>query len=272
MDRFNADTDTYRTSTVRDLVSLAGKTVVVTGAARGLGLSAAVGCAEIGGTVIILDVLDEPTETLQTLASENGITLQYYRADVSDLEALSKVFDLIKQNHGPVNCLVNAAGIGPGGPFVECEQSTIERILAINVQGTMFASQLALKHMKESGRGGAIVNISSIGAHGGIPGQQNAVYCASKGAVSAFTRSLAIEYAQQGVRINSVSPGFFLAKMTPGYLEGDVARLRSFESIVPMGRFADRSELKSIVAFLLTPASSYITGEDILVDGGVQAA
>lgn len=138
--------------------------------------------------------------------------------------------------------------------------------------GTIFASQIAAAQMLEHKRGGAIVNISSIGGHAGIPGQQNAVYCATKGGVLGFTKSLATEYAKSGIRVNSVSPGFFLTKVTPGYLEQDVPRLKLFESLVPMGRFADRGELKSFVAFLLTDAASYITGEDISVDGGVLAS
>lgn len=126
--------------------------------------------------------------------------------------------------------------------------------------------------MLEHKRGGAIVNISSIGGHAGIPGQQNAVYCATKGGVLGFTKSLATEYAKAGIRVNSISPGFFLTKATPGYPEQDVPRLKLFESLVPMRRFADRYELKSFVAFLLTDAASYITGEDIAVDGGVLAS
>lgn len=133
------------------------------------------------------------------------------------------------------------------------------------------ATQFAIEQMTDKGVEGAIVNISSIGGHAGIPGQQNAAYCASKGAILGFTKSLAVEFAQRRIRVNSVSPGFFLTKVTPGYVEGDVARLKLFESLVPMGRFADRAELKSLVAFLLSPASSYITGEDIVIDGGVLA-
>lgn len=125
--------------------------------------------------------------------------------------------------------------------------------------------------MRNSGEGGSIVNISSIGGHAGIPQQLNAVYCASKGAILGFTKSLAVELARDRIRVNSVSPGFFLSRVTPGYIDGDVSRLENFERMVPMGRFADRHEIKSTVAFLLTPAASYITGEDIAIDGGVLA-
>lgn len=125
--------------------------------------------------------------------------------------------------------------------------------------------------MLKQGGGGSIVTISSIGGHAGIPRQKNAVYCASKGAILAFTKSLGVELAENGIRVNSISPGFFLTNVTPGYVEKDVARLESFEEPIPLRRYADRAELKSIVAFLLTEASSYITGEDIAVDGGVLA-
>lgn len=136
----------------------------------------------------------------------------------------------------------------------------------------MFASQLAIRQMRARKQAGAIVNIASIGGHAGIPGQHNAVYCASKGAIVAFTKSLAVELAETGIRVNSVSPGFFLTRATPGYVDGNISLIKRFESLVPVQRFADRLELKGIVAFLLTPASSYITGEDIAVDGGVLAS
>lgn len=220
----------------------------------------------------VIDILDEPVETLKLLRNENGIDITYHRADVTDTSSLSKAFDAISSQLGTVTCLVNAAGVGIGGPFLECQESTMRKILDINVLGTILCTQIVAGVLRKEGRDGAIVNISSIGGHAGIPGQLNAVYCASKGAILGFTKSLAIEFARTGIRVNSVSPGFFLTKATPGYVDGDVALLQSFEQKVPMGRFADRHELKSMVAFLLTPASSYITGEDIAVDGGVLAA
>lgn len=140
------------------------------------------------------------------------------------------------------------------------------------MSGTIYAAQLAAQQMQKHNKGGSIVNISSIGGHAAIPKQLNAVYCASKGAVLGFTRSLAVEFGTQNIRVNSISPGFFLTRCTPGYVEKDLARLESYMDPIPMKRFADRAELKSMVAFLMTPAASYITGEDIAVDGGVLAA
>ena len=135
----------------------------------------------------------------------------------------------------------------------------------------MSACQLAVQQMLAQGRPGSIVNVASIGGHAGVPGQKIAVYCASKGAILAFTKSLAVELAEQGVRVNSISPGFFLTTMIPGYLAGDLAQLQYWEQCIPMKRIADRAELKSLVAFLLSPASSYMTGADVLVDAGVSA-
>lgn len=119
--------------------------------------------------------------------------------------------------------------------------------------------------------GGSIVTVASIGGHKGIAGQSNAVYCASKGAVLSFTKSFAVEVAKHGIRVNSVSPGYFLTSMTPGYVAKDLKLLEQFEALPPLKRIADRAELKSLVPFLLSDASSYITGTDILVDGGILA-
>ncbi len=141
----------------------------------------------------------------------------------------------------------------------------------IKVTGTILSSQAAVRQMLKHGNGGAIVTIASIGAHAAIPEQTNSVYCASKGAILSFTKSLSVELAQQGIRVNSISPGFFITKMTPGYLKKDLAVLEKYANSMPMKRFADRAELKSMAAFLLSPAASYITGQDIAVDGGILA-
>lgn len=125
--------------------------------------------------------------------------------------------------------------------------------------------------MLAQGQPGSIVNVASIGGHGGVPGQLCSIYCASKGAILAFTKSLAVELAEQRIRVNSISPGYILTSMIPGYLARNVAQLNYWEQSIPMKRIADRAELKSLVAFLLSPASSYMTGEDVIVDAGVSA-
>ncbi|KAK6379434.1 hypothetical protein LTS17_006352 [Exophiala oligosperma] len=271
MERFVAETDAYRQHSVQDLISLKGKTAIITGGARGLGLAIARGCAELGANVAALDVLLEPSKEFANLTSDLDVTAKYYSVDVTDNDKLRATFEAITVQFGSIDCLVTAAGIGLGGPLVAYEKSAIERIISINVTGTILSSQLAVQQMTKQGTGGAIVHVSSIGGHAGIPGQTNSIYCASKGAILAFTKSLAVELAESHIRVNSISPGFFLTNMTPGYLKQDLALLEKFESSMPMKRFADRSELKSTVAFLLSPASSYITGQDIAVDGGILA-
>jgi sorbose reductase len=119
--------------------------------------------------------------------------------------------------------------------------------------------------------GGSIVTVASIGGHKAISGQSNAVYCASKGAVLSFTKSFAVEVAKHGIRVNSISPGYILTNMTPGYVAKDLKKLELFEALPPLKRIADRAEVKSLVPFLLSNASSYITGTDVLIDGGILA-
>ncbi|EXJ85256.1 hypothetical protein A1O3_05931 [Capronia epimyces CBS 606.96] len=270
MERFVAETDAYRTRSVHDLITLKGKTAVITGGARGLGLAIARGCAELGANIAVLDLLEQTAEVAE-LERGTGVKVQYYRVDVSDPEALDATFTKLLSDFGSIDCLVTAAGVGTGGPFLEHDKRTIDRVISINLTGTILCTQLAVKQMLQQGNGGSIVTISSIGGHAGIPQQKNAVYCATKGAILGFTKSLAVEMAEHGIRVNSISPGFFLTNVTPGYPQKNVALLESYVQKIPVKRFADRSELKSIVAFLLTEASSYITGEDIAVDGGVLA-
>ncbi|EXJ96364.1 hypothetical protein A1O1_01490 [Capronia coronata CBS 617.96] len=270
MERYVAETDAYRSIPIQKELSLAGKTVVVTGGARGLGLAIAHGCAELGANIAVIDMLPEPSPDLKHL-DDLKVKWKFYNTDITDTDGLESTFKDIVSVFGSIDGLVNGAGTGGGSPFVEFERARMQRIVGVNVLGTMAVTQLATQQMVKQGRGGAVVSISSIGGHVNIPGQTNAPYSASKGAILSFTKALAVELADRNIRVNSVSPGFFLTKITPGYLAGDVERLMGFENSVPMGRFADRRELKSVVAFLLTSASSYITGQDLAVDGGVLA-
>jgi len=269
MERYNATTPNYRTRSVQDLLSLKGKTVVITGGARGLGLSFARGCAEAGGNVAVIDRLAAPDPEFKLLETECGVKAKFYNGDVTDYAAIEALLDSIAGDFGGIDCLVTAAGIGSGIPLVDYTPEKIHNMFDVNVLGTIQITQLAVRRMIAQGHGGSIVAIASIGAHKAIPDQTNSIYCATKGAVLTFAKAAASELARHGIRVNSISPGFFLTPMTPGYLDKNVAKLRGFEDHIPLGRFADRAEIKSTLVMLLSDAGSYITGQDIVVDGGV---
>ncbi|KIW69537.1 hypothetical protein PV04_05410 [Phialophora macrospora] len=272
METFDAKSDAYKRRSVRDLLSLHGKTIVVTGGGRGLGLAFARGCAEVGANIAILDLHIAPEEDLDSLSSQLGVKAEYFRVDITDHQGLKDVFDSIKQNFGSIDGLINAAGVAIARSFLEHSLDEIQKTLGVNVIGTMTATQLAVRQMIAQQTGGSIVNIASIAGHKSMKGQENvAAYSASKAAVLGFTRAIAVELASKNIRVNSISPGYFLTEMSPGYAEKNWDKLRGFEVTVPMGRFADRGELKSLAAFLMSPAASYMTGEDIVVDGGILA-
>jgi len=271
MDRFKAENSQYREKSVQDLVSLKGKTVVITGGARGLAFAWARGCAELGANVAVIDRLEAPDPEFKLLETECGIKAKFYKGDVTDHSGLEAVFEEIVKDFGTLDCLVTGAGIGSGGPLIDTPKEKIQKIIDVNVLGTIYACQLFSRHLIPHKRPGSIVTVASIGAHGGIAGQTNAVYCASKGAVLSFTKSYAVEMAPHSIRVNSISPGFFLTNMTPGYLTGDLDKLEFFENTMPMKRFADRAESKSLVSFLLSDGASYNTGTDVPIDGGLLA-
>jgi NAD(P)-dependent dehydrogenase (short-subunit alcohol dehydrogenase family) len=125
--------------------------------------------------------------------------------------------------------------------------------------------------MLRQGQGGSIITVNSVATYSSCCNRKKSDYSASKGAVVSFTKSLAVELAAENIRVNSICPGYFLTKLTPGYLQNDVEKLKGFVREVPLGRFADRAEIKAMVPFLLSDASSFTTGSDFLVDGGLLA-
>lgn len=243
---------------------LHGKVALVTGAARGIGAASARALAEAGAAVVVTDVLDADGEALTASLREAGHVARYEHLDVSDEASWRRVVDRTIGDHGRLDVLVNNAGIGT---LLDVESETREgwdRLIAVNETGVWLGMKAVAPSMRSAG-GGSIVNVSSIfGAVGGFGG--SIAYHASKGAVRLMSKNAAIHWAKDGIRVNSVHPGFIDTPMI-----GEVKDTPVEAAILgqtPMGRLGTPEEIGSVIAFLASPAASYMTGSEVYVDGG----
>jgi NAD(P)-dependent dehydrogenase (short-subunit alcohol dehydrogenase family) len=253
---------------------VAGKVCVVTGAARGLGLAAAELLFAEGANVLLSDVDIEAGEAAALGLDHSGRRAAFTPHDVTDAGDWARVLDLAASRFGPVDVLVNNAGVAA---IMDVEQLTPkewQRTLDINLSGVMYGTQAAIARMK--GRGGSIVNIASIEGLIGEP--LIPAYNASKGGVRLFSKSAAIHCARAGyrIRINNVCPGFAETQMVAGALAAMPAEdAQAFAARtlarIPLGRFAQPREIAAAVLFLASDESSYVTGSDLVVDGGMTA-
>jgi NAD(P)-dependent dehydrogenase (short-subunit alcohol dehydrogenase family) len=241
------------------------QTALVTGAASGIGHRIAVGLAEAGANVACLDL---PSPGLEGVAAEirhlTGKALAL-PGDVTKPEDLAQAVHHIGEVLGPLSLAVNCAGVADAAPAEEMELAQWQRVLNINVTGVFLSCQAEARVMLSHGRG-AIVNIASMSGTIVNRGLLQAHYNASKAAVAHLTKSLAMEWAGRGIRVNAISPGY---TATPMNRRPEVAeQVKQFEADTPLGRMASVDELVGPAIFLLSDAASFCTGVDLLVDGG----
>jgi len=244
---------------------LDGKVALVTGGSRGLGLEAALALKEAGAKVA---VLARRASFFEEAKKHLGEAL-YLEGDVRDEGRLLGVVDQVERELGPLTILVNAAGISWGTPSWEMPVEKVREVLEVNLVGAFLASRAAAQRMRERGYG-KIIHIASVaGLKGEYPEVLDAVgYSASKGGLIALTRDLAVKWGRFGIRVNALAPGFFPTRMTEKVLPKAEAFLKA---TLPLGRPGKPGELGGAVLFLASPASDYITGAILPVDGGATA-
>jgi len=243
---------------------LAGKVAIITGAARGQGAVEAELFVKEGAKVVLTDVLVEEGKNLAEKLGENAIFLEH---DVSSSDAWKTVAAKAKEHFGKIDVLVNNAGIaGKESPLEDTLEENFMKIINVNQLSVFLGMKYVAPYMKEQGSG-SIVNISSLAGLGCYPG--NISYTASKWAVRGMTKAAAVELAASGIRVNSVHPGYIDTEMIRA--EGTDGLTEAGPSIVPMQRYGDAIEAAKMVLFLASDDSSYSTGSEFTLDGGIHA-
>lgn len=242
-----------------------GKVVVVTGAGSGIGAATARRFAQEGAAVVLCG---RRADKLAEVASqlEPGRTL-VHPSDVSKLDDMAQLMAAAVARFGRIDVLVNNAGVAVMGGFLETPIEEWHRIIAIDVDGVVFATRAALPELLKSR--GSIVNVSSVSGLGGDWGLS--FYNAAKGAVSNLTRALALEFGGKGVRVNAVNPSLTMTEMTAD-MKDDAALMAKFADRVPLGRAAEPEEVAAVIAFLASEDARFVTGVNLPVDGGLSAS
>lgn len=248
---------------------LQGKIALITGASSGLGRVGAELFASEGAKVVIADITDGD-EAMDAITAAGG-EATFVRTDVTDEGSIEAAVAHAVDTFGGLHIIYNNAGVmlsDDDGP-TNTPMSTYEKTMDINVKGVLLGCKYAIPAMLESG-GGSIVNVASFVAHMGAATPQIA-YTASKGAVLAMTREIAVIYARQGIRANSLCPGPIMTSLLAKFLSDDAKRNRRLVHI-PMGRFGEPREIANGALFLASDESSWMTGQSLIIDGGISSA
>lgn len=253
--------------TLLDSFRLDGKVVIVTGASSGLGVAFAKGFAEAGADVVLGARRVEKMADTAALVEAAGRRAYARKTDVADPEQCQQLVDAAMEEFGRVDVLINNAGLGTAVPATRETPEQFRSVIDINLNGAYWMAQACGRVMQS---GSSIINIASVLGltTGGLP---QAAYSASKAGIMGLTRDLAQQWSgRKGIRVNALAPGFFASEMTddlaPGYLENVVLPR------TPMGRLGDSAELAATAVWLASPAGGYVTGQTIVVDGGLTIA
>lgn len=251
---------------------LSGKVALITGAALGLGRATALRMAEEGAKVAILDVLDADGRALEKDLTGRGLAAKYWHCDVSKESDVASVFAAVAQHFGKLSVVVNNAGVsGANKPTHEITEAEWDFVQGINVKGVFFGTKHAIPLLRKAG-GGSIINLSSI--YGLVGAPDVPPYHASKGAVRLMTKTDAMIYAPDRIRVNSIHPGFIWTPMVQHFLAdaGDVGEGRkATDALHPLGHVGEPDDIAWGAVFLASDEAKFVTGSELVIDGGYTA-
>jgi NAD(P)-dependent dehydrogenase (short-subunit alcohol dehydrogenase family) len=256
-----------------------GKVAIVTGGAAGIGLATAEKLAREGASVVICSDREDQAQQAAGGLREEGPEVRGMRGDVTSSADMKALVDFTVETYGGVDVLVNSAGVQRYGTVTETEEDVWDEVLDVNLKGIYLAARHAIPEMRGRG-GGAIVNVSSVQAIASQTGV--AAYTASKGGINALTRAMALDHAEENIRVNAVCPGSVdtpMLRWAADLFKGENTVEATVEATVedwgrmhPLGRVARPEEVAEVICFLAGPRASFVTGADYMVDGGLLAA
>jgi len=252
---------------------LNGKTCIVTGAGKGIGKATCLRLAEEGANVAVTDIEDDDGKAVcDSIAAEGG-TAEYWHLDVTDPDAVREVLDAVAARFGQIDVVVNNAGIaGVNKPTHEIGIEDWRKVIEVNVNALFYCTKAAIPHLQKVG-GGSIVNLSSI--YGLVGAPDLPPYHASKGAVRLMTKTDALLYAKDGIRVNSVHPGFIwtplVAELAEASDEGADAFRKALDDLHPIGHVGAPEDIAAGVAYLASDDAKFVTGSELVIDGGYTA-
>jgi len=255
---------------LEEIFGLAGRVAVVIGASGELGGEAARALAKAGARIGLVARREDRLSDLASELEAEGARVCVAPADVTDRAQIETAFDRIEDALGPVFVLLNSAGVNELGRAVRHTREKWDHVIAVNLTAAFEISQVMASRWIERGQEGRLIHVSSVLARGASPVHRVVGYAAAKGGLDNLVRQLAIEWAPHGIAVNALAPGYFPSEMTVDPNTGAVppAMREQLERCTPMGRLGRAGELESVVLFLAAPASSYVTGVVVPVDGG----
>lgn len=251
---------------MKNLFDLTGKVAIVVGGSRGLGRGMAVGLADAGATVVIASRNREALEiAAKEMSEETGGKIVGIPLDVTSVDAIDAFVGEVADRFGRIDILINSAGINTRKPALEYTEAEWDEVTDTQMKYVFFMNRAVGRYMVEHSIKGRIINVGSISSTVGL--KNMIAYCSSKGAIVQMTKALANEWAQYGITVNSICPGYCFTEMTRPLLSNPEV-LAKYEEKIPMGRLGEPEDMASTVVYLACDASSYVTGQMIYVDGG----